>query len=80
MQKIIVGNWKMYGDPGMAKAWVQAVTPYAVAAAAEVVVCPPAILIAPMKEWLKGSKILLGGQDCSPSPMALTPAISARRC
>jgi triosephosphate isomerase len=41
-------------------------------------ICPPATLLAPVAELLRGSAILLGGQDCVPQPSgAYTGDISA---
>jgi triosephosphate isomerase (TIM) len=66
MKKIIVGNWKMYGDPVMAVPLIENI---AIQAAkkpegVEVVVCPPAILISEVARLLIGTDIRLGGQDC----------------
>ena len=66
MQKIIIGNWKMYGDPAMAAALTQSIvektsgTPPSV----EVVLCPPAIFLPIVASHLGDSPIKLGGQDC----------------
>ena len=63
MRKIAAGNWKMHG--------LRADLEQAVTLAAdhggdgvEVVLCPPATLLAPMAMALAGSRVALGGQDC----------------
>jgi triosephosphate isomerase (TIM) len=66
-RELIAGNWKMNG---LAAALKQA-TAVAEAlerepAAARVAICPPATLIAAMARELKGSQVLVGGQDCHP--------------
>mgnify|MGYP001544929446 CR=1 FL=1 len=76
MKKIVVGNWKMMGHASMAHPLVQAVA--GCAGGAEVILCPPATLLAQVKTWLAGSDIGLGGQDCSGQPDgAYTGDISA---
>lgn len=74
---LIAGNWKMNG---LATALDEA---KAVAAAVDgkgprVALCPPATLLSRMGEALKGSAVLLGGQDCSSQESgAFTGDISA---
>ncbi len=68
---LIAGNWKMNGfavaGTHLAGALVgrAAEDPDIVA---DVVVCPPATLLAPVGEMLRGTIIALGGQDCHPEP------------
>src|SRR5688572_23279557 len=66
MKKLIVGNWKMHGDAAQAHPLVLAVADQAdkCAAAADVVICPPATLIFSAATWLVGSAVKTGGQDC----------------
>lgn len=66
MKKIIVANWKMYGNPASAGAWTQAFLAAfpAIPAGVTVVACPPAPLLPLLKKSLAGSQIHLGGQDC----------------
>lgn len=66
MQKIVVGNWKMHGDPAMAGSLVQAVTGegHRLHPSAEVILCPPSPLLATVGGFLAGSVIKLGAQDC----------------
>src|SRR5277367_3508348 len=66
MKKIIAGNWKMHGDASMARALAEAVADQAdhLPDTAEVILCPPATLLAQVSTWLVGSAVKLGGQDC----------------
>ncbi len=80
MKKIIVANWKMCGDSKSTRLWAQTFlsnfskTPDN----AEIVVCPPAPLLALLKDVLSGSKVHIGGQDCHTKPEgAYTGEISA---
>jgi len=71
-RKLIAGNWKMNGlrDPGVALARELAARELAARARAagplgyDLLVCPPAPLLVPVGEALRGSAIGLGGQDC----------------
>lgn len=63
MQKLAAGNWKMNGSLA-ALAEVSAVIAAHPDPACEVLLCPPATLIAPMAHAAKGSKLRVGGQDC----------------
>jgi triosephosphate isomerase len=59
---LIAGNWKMNGtlaSIGEARAVAQGLN-----GRARVAICPPAPLIHPMSEALKGSAVLVGAQDC----------------
>jgi triosephosphate isomerase (TIM) len=62
-RRLIAGNWKMNGsrDSGTVLDAIRDAHPDP---AAEILVCPPATLIAP----LAGRGIALGGQDCHPEP------------
>ncbi len=61
---IIAGNWKMNKTLSESKALVEALKPLVADAEAEVVVCPPYVNLAAVKELLKGSNIKLGAQNC----------------
>lgn len=60
---LIAGNWKMNGLRADGVALARAVAGGAVIPC-ELVVCPPATLLAPAAEALSGSRVGLGGQDC----------------
>jgi len=65
MRQLIAGNWKMNGSLIMADGFAGALR-----AAAEgglpcdLLVCPPATLLASVAQSLSGSKVAAGGQDC----------------
>ncbi len=62
-RKIAAGNWKMNGlAASLDEARALAATHPG--PGCEVVLCPPATLLAPMAAALKGTAIRLGGQDC----------------
>jgi triosephosphate isomerase len=69
-RKLIAGNWKMNGRRADGLALARDVIRKAAAArpGPEILVCPPATLIAPVGEALQGSSVLLGGQDCHAKP------------
>ncbi len=60
---IIAGNWKMNKTPAEAVALVEALKPLVKDAAAQVVVCVPAVDLAPVAAALEGSNIALGAQN-----------------
>lgn len=65
IRPLVAGNWKMNGVAARL-AEAQAVRDALIqsTAGADVMICPPTTLLAQMAWTLKGSKILLGGQDC----------------
>ncbi len=65
---LVAGNWKMHGLKSSLKQ-VRAVSTSLAKSAAncDVMICPPATLLRPMKDALKASKLKLGGQDCHAS-------------
>jgi len=79
---LIAGNWKMNGlrADGAALAGTVAVRAKAAgpALATDILVCPPATLVAFAGEALADSPVWLGGQDCSPETSgAFTGDVSA---
>jgi triosephosphate isomerase len=79
---LIAANWKMNGLRADGTALAAAVASRAGAAgadlAADILICPPATLVALIGETLAGGPVLLGGQDCSPQASgAFTGEISA---
>jgi triosephosphate isomerase len=68
IRPLIAGNWKMNGlkaSLGEFEAMLAGASQ--VAAKADLLVCPPATLIAKLAEKARGSKTLaIGGQDCHP--------------
>lgn len=67
MKKLAAGNWKMHGTTAaldeartLARAHADP--------GCEVLLCPPATLVAAMAEAVRGSTIEVGGQDCHAAP------------
>jgi triosephosphate isomerase len=61
---LIAGNWKMNGLRADGCALARAVADGAGSVGVELLVCPPATLLAPVADALDGSPVRLGGQDC----------------
>src|SRR5579871_4094855 len=69
IRPLIAGNWKMNGlkaAEGEFKAMLTGAP--AVAAKADLLVCPPATLIAAFTEKARGTAVNVGAQDCHPKP------------
>jgi triosephosphate isomerase len=80
VRPLVAGNWKMNGLTASLPEIAALVTAVDAgeAGAAELAVCPPFTLIAAAAAKLKGGKVTLGGQDCSPHASgAYTGEISA---
>ena len=60
---IIAGNWKMNKTPAEAVALVTELIPLVKDAKCDVVVCPPAVDLAPVSEAVKGTNIKVGAQN-----------------
>ena len=60
---IIAGNWKMNKTPAEAVELVSALLPLVKDAACDVVVCTPAVDLAPVYEVVKGTNVKLGAQN-----------------
>jgi triosephosphate isomerase len=80
-QPLIAGNWKMNGLKADALALAKGVADGVKQAGwrdREVLVCPPATLVMAVAEAVKGSGVLVGGEDCHAKPSgAHTGDISA---
>lgn len=77
MRKLAAGNWKMNGT-GASLTEVQALIASQPSPDCEVLLCPPATLLARMADLAQGSALMLGGQDChAASAGAHTGDISA---
>jgi triosephosphate isomerase (TIM) len=76
---LVLGNWKMNGARADGTALVRALIEGAGRDQPGTLgVCPPATLLAPIADLLRGTPLLLGGQDCHPEPKgAFTGDISA---
>src|SRR2546423_5087336 len=67
IRPLIRGNWKMNGlRSSQAEFDAMREGAAAVAAKADLLVCPPATLIAGFADKAKGSKLAVGAQDCHP--------------
>jgi triosephosphate isomerase len=80
IRPLIAGNWKMNGlRSSMAEFEAMLAGASGVAGKADLLVCPPATLIAAFAEKSRGAKgLAIGGQDCHPKPSgAHTGDISA---
>ena len=63
VRPLIAGNWKMHGLAADGLALARAVATGAAGLKAELLICPPATLIAPLVQACAGV-VALGGQDC----------------
>jgi len=63
VRPLIAGNWKMHGLAADGLVLARAVAAGAAGLKAEMLLCPPATLIAPLAQALGGA-VALGGQDC----------------
>jgi triosephosphate isomerase len=65
MRKLAAGNWKMNGTAA-SLAEIAALAAAHPAPDCDVLICPPATLIAQMVWAAKGTPVMVGGQDCHP--------------
>lgn len=65
MKKLAAGNWKMNGSKA-ALDEVRALLAAHPAPACEMLLCPPATLIAALADVAQGMALAVGGQDCHP--------------
>jgi triosephosphate isomerase len=81
--KLVAGNWKMNGLREDGAALARRLAQLTIAAGGsgpgcQLLICPPAILLATVGDVIAGSGIALGGQDCHAAPKgAYTGDISA---
>jgi len=76
MRKLIAGNWKMFGKLADVAGFSAAVTQ--ASSQAELLICPPFVLLDRFHKALNGGAAALGGQDCHASPQgAHTGDVSA---
>ena len=64
MRQLIAGNWKMNGRRADAAAIVRPLLGATAGLACDLLVCPPATLVAYVAELAAGSAVAVGGQDC----------------
>jgi len=69
LKPLVAGNWKMNGLAGSAGELAKMVAgAAALATKADLMVCPPATLIASFAIAARGSALAIGGQDCHADP------------
>jgi triosephosphate isomerase len=77
MRQLIAGNWKMNGVAA-SLAEIEALAKGLASPSCDVLVCPPATLIARAASAARGTRVGLGGQDCHAEPSgAFTGDVSA---
>lgn len=64
VRPLIAGNWKMHGLAADGLALARAVAAGAAGLGAELLVCPPATLVAAVAAAMQGGPVAVGGQDC----------------
>ncbi|NMJ39851.1 triose-phosphate isomerase [Roseomonas sp. JC162] len=64
VRPLIAGNWKMHGLAADGLTLARAVAAGAAGASAEILVCPPATLVAAVAAAVQGGPVAVGGQDC----------------
>ncbi len=64
VRPLIAGNWKMHGLSADGLALARAVAAGGAGLAAELLVCPPATLVAAIAAAMAGGPVAVGGQDC----------------
>jgi triosephosphate isomerase len=75
---LVAGNWKMNGLEGSAVELEKIVAGSRALSGVDLMVCPPATLLARFAELAEGSPVAIGGQDCHAQPAgAFTGDISA---
>jgi triosephosphate isomerase len=75
---LVAGNWKMNGLAASVAELGKIVQGAGAVANADLMICPPATLIAGFAEAARGSKVAIGGQDChAEASGAFTGDISA---
>ena len=70
LRSLVAGNWKMNGSGAKGAALANGLAARARAdpARAEVLVCPPVVLLGTVRSALNGTPIVLGAQDCHAEP------------
>ena len=75
---LVAGNWKMHGLQSSAGELQKIIAGAKRLPKVELMVCPPATLVASFAAAARGSRVLIGGQDCHALPSgAYTGDISA---
>ena len=78
LRPLVAGNWKMNGLRAQLSEAMRVRDGLSAKTAADVMICPPVTLVQPLAEAARGSKLLVGAQDCHPAASgAYTGDISA---
>ena len=78
-QPLVAGNWKMNGLRASARELEAIIMGAGELSAVDLMVCPPATLIAAFAGLARGTPVAIGAQDCHPEPAgAFTGDISAQ--
>jgi triosephosphate isomerase len=78
MRHLIAGNWKMNGLAASVEEAARIAAGAEAYAEVDVMICPPATLIAQVAGHLRGAAVQIGGQDCHPlASGAFTGDVSA---
>ena len=64
MRQVVAGNWKMNGLRAEAEALARGLREAGVPENCDLLVCPPATVLAQVAAALNGSAVQVGGQDC----------------
>ena len=64
VRPLVAGNWKMNGLRAQLSEELRVRDGLSPRSAADVMICPPATLVQPLAEAARGSKLLVGAQDC----------------
>ncbi len=64
IRPLVAGNWKMNGLSASAAEFTEIAKGAAALKAADLMICPPATLIAAFAATARGSSLAVGGQDC----------------
>ena len=65
---LVAGNWKMNGLKSSAAEVDKLIKAAGGLTRLDLMICPPATLVAEFAARARGSKLLIGGQDCHPDP------------
>lgn len=64
VRPLVAGNWKMNGSRAALDEALKVARGLGFNDSADVMICPPAILVAPLAQALGGQPVAVGGQDC----------------
>jgi len=67
VRPLVAGNWKMNGLRAQLSEAMRVRDGLSPQTAADVMLCPPATLVPPLAEAARGSRLLVGAQDCHPA-------------